>query len=61
MPELSRIVAGFPETPAAETARRELEAMRDLLVQEHDGLVDFTTAYLSRRKASDARPDADPV
>lgn len=31
------------------------------VAQEHDGLVDFTTAYLSRRKASDARPDADPV
>ncbi len=50
MPELSRIVAGFPDLPAAETARRELEAMRELLVQEHEGLLDFTTAYLERTR-----------
>jgi hypothetical protein len=50
MPELSRIVAGFPETPAAVTARRELEVMRELLVREHEGLLDFTTAYLERTR-----------
>ena len=56
MPELSRIVAGFPETPAAATARRELEAMRELLVQEHDGLVDFTAAYLERARDEPGGP-----
>jgi len=56
MPELSRIVAGFPDLPAAETARRELEAMRELLAREHDGLVDFTAAYLKRAREDPGGP-----
>lgn len=56
MPELSRIVAGFPRTPAAEAAQRELTVMRELLVQEHEGLVDFTAAYLGQRRTASGGP-----
>ena len=48
LPELAYLCKEFPDTPAAEGARRELAEMREMLDRERDGTVDFTTQFLAR-------------
>jgi hypothetical protein len=55
MPELASICKNFPDTPAAEGARRELAEMRKMLERERDGEADFTQQFLARFK--DPTPD----
>ena len=50
MPELASICKNFPDTPAAEGARKELSEMRTMLEQEQDGEAGFTQQFLSRFK-----------
>ncbi len=38
----------FPETPAAEAARRELAEMREMLARERDELIPFTPQFLAK-------------
>ncbi len=48
IPELVLLCERFPNTPAAETARRELSEMRDILAREHEGLGSFTSQFLKK-------------
>ncbi len=48
LPELAHLCKEFPDTPAAEGARRELAEMRAMLDRERNGTEDFTTQFLAR-------------
>ncbi len=48
IPELTLLCQRYPNTPAAQAARRELSEMRALLERERDGTGDFTGEFLKR-------------